>query len=305
MAIVVDIQCYRFVTTFAKNIIFCYSVFMYEDILKRIGLSPDEARVYEILLQQGPQRAGELVKKVQTIKRSLLYKVLDRLVERGLVLSQKKDGKLSFAPQSPDLLLTLAEEEEDRAKRSRESLASALPELKAKYNLSTERPVLRFFEGIEGLKEMQEDKLVSGMTELHFVRSSRAKVYQKAFGAWFSNYLRRQSALNVPVYALTVDDEDANHNPEIDRLRHVTRTWLRPGDYTAPIEMATYAGRVSITSYGKEIFGIIIESAPLAQAFRDMMVLADLGAKTLPITHDHPPAKPSDDPAMRKKNIEV
>lgn len=273
---------------------------MHEDVLTRIGLSRDEAWVYTALLNGGPQGAGELLKRDIPMKRGLLYKVLDRLVERGLVTEQKGKGKARFVPQPPDMLTTILEDRESEVRHSRDSLAAALPELKAKYNLSTDRPIIRFFEGVEGLRKMYEDKLESGAKELHFIRTARAETYRETFGTWFSHYLKRQVDAGIKAYAITVDDEYTNHDPAIDAARNVVRTWIRPQDYTAPVQIDAYGDRVAILCFGKEFFGIVIESAPLATAIRDIFTLADRGAKTISVTHDHPPLKDE-----KRRNAEI
>lgn len=264
---------------------------MYEAIFTSIGLSSDETLVYEALLEHGPQGAGDLLDRTKKIKRGLLYKVLERLVTRGLVLQEEKDGRALFVPQPPESLLHMAEAQEDAARKSKESLQSLLPTLKAKYNLSTERPVIRFFEGVEGLREMYEDKLSSGVKDSYFIRTARAEEYRETFGKWFTHFLKRQTALGIKATALTVDDEFTNHDPDIDAMRNVTRIWLRPQDYTAPVQIDVYGDKVSIFSFGKEIFGVLLESKPIATAVREIFQLAEKGAKTLEITHDHPPLK--------------
>ena len=273
---------------------------MYKPLLQSIGLTPDEATVYETLLIHGSQGAGGLVKRIKDIKRSLLYKVLERLVDKGLILQTRKQGKLEFSPQPPGTLVRLAEKQEEVARRSHEAIASSLPELKAKYNLSTEKPVIRFFEGVEGLKKMYEERLAAGNQETYLIRSSRARVYYEAFGKWFTYYLARRAKLGVKVHALTVDDEHAIHDPKIDKARHTIRTWLRPQDYTAPIDISVQGDHVSLLSYGKEMFGIVMENAPMAQAFKEVFLLAEKGAKTIPILHDHPKA-PTEHDFLKKK----
>jgi sugar-specific transcriptional regulator TrmB len=264
---------------------------MHEDVLMRLGLSQEESWVYLALLEGGPQGAGDLLDRKIPMKRGLLYKVLDRLIERGLVTEQKGKGKAQFVPQPPDMLMALMEERESEIRHSRETLSAALPQLKSKYNLSTERPIVRYFEGVEGLRKMYEDKITSGAKELWFVRTARSELYKETFGTWFSHYLKRQTAAGIKIRALTVDDEFTNHDPAIDAMRHVTRTWLRQEDYTAPVQVETYGDKVTIHSFGKEIFGVMIESAPIATAIREIIDLADRGAKTIEVTHDHPPVK--------------
>lgn len=259
---------------------------MFHDILTHAGLSEDEAAVYEALLIHGPQGAGMLLPKLK-IKRGLLYKTLGRLIGRGLVAEETSKKRALFAPQPPDILLKIIEDQEADIRKSREHFMHALPEMKAKYVISTERPIIKFFEGVEGLRKIYEDKLLPGTPTHHFIRPLRANVYEHAFGRWFTHYLLRRAKLGITTYALTPDDIDANHDPKVDACRKVIRTWLRPQDYTTPIEIACYRNKVAIISYGKEIFGIVIESQHFSKAIKDLFRLAEKGAKTLNIKHGH------------------
>ena len=67
----------------------------------------------------------------------------------------------------------------------------------------------------------------------------------------------------------------------------MVRTWIRPEDYTTQMEVNIYGNKTCFISYGKEIFAIILEHAPLAQAMKELFVLAERGARTLTIIHDH------------------
>jgi sugar-specific transcriptional regulator TrmB len=283
--------CHKYVTVFDGKGKICYPINMYKEVLIRAGLTEEEARVYEILLEKGPQGAGELLKHVKPMKRGLLYKTLDRLAERDLVLQKDVRGKQQFIPQSPESLALLAKERAEEAKKTVTAFDAMLPELKAKHALSTERPVIRFFEGKEGLREIYEDHLTSGAKDLYFIRTARAQEYRTLFGTWFGNYLKRQGKIGIRVHALTVDDEDTNHDPAIDKVRGVLRTWVRPEDYTAPIQIDSYGNKVAILSFGKEVFGILIESEPLARAIREVLILAKHGADGRPVTHNHPPVR--------------
>jgi sugar-specific transcriptional regulator TrmB len=259
---------------------------MFHDILIHAGLSQDEATVYEALLLYGPQGAGALLPRVH-IKRGLLYKVLQRLAQKGLITEETAKKRTIFTPQPPDVLLKIIEDQESEIRKSRENLLHSLPEMKAKYIISTERPIIQFFEGVDGLRKIYEDKLVSGTKEHYFIRPLHANVYEYAFGRWFSYFLEKRARLGITTYALTPDDIDANHDPKIDAQRKVIRTWLRPEDYTTPIEIACYRDKIAIISYGKEIFGIVIEHEHLSKAIKDIFNLAQKGAQTFFTEHNH------------------
>ncbi len=264
---------------------------MYIQSLKAAGLTEDEARVYEALLLRGPLKAGGLLSFVKPIKRPLLYKILERLKARGLVRDHAQDpGPTVFYPLSPDVLSSLINEQEELTKKHKQVLATALPELKAKYILTNERPVIRFFEGIDGLKRMYEETLRIKSKNHYFIRPLHASVYDM-FGRWFTEYRKKLFACGVTTHGLTPDDPRANHDPEKDKSYRFERTWIRPHDYSAPVEISFHDNSVTLISYGEEIFGIAIESKPIAQAFHDLFQLAKRGADTITVDHDHESVK--------------
>lgn len=255
-------------------------------MLVDLGLSMDEAVLYEALLKYGPSSAGELSKRTKKIKRGLVYKLLDKLVEKGLVLGERLKTKTTFIPKSPDVLLEMAEKNRSLSQKAYESITQELPTLQAKYAMSMQRPIIRFFEGAEKLKELYNDRLKPGTKTQYLVRASGATVYEKLFGKWFTDYLKQQSSV-LTTNAITPDGLEAIHNPAIDKARRVTRTWLRPEYYKAHAEIASYGNKVAVVSYGKELFGVIIENAVIAQAVQELFKLAEMGAKTMPVHHDH------------------
>ena len=70
-------------------------------ILQQAGLSEEQALTYQALLDKGPQKASNIAQWTG-IKRGLTYKVLDELVNIGLV--EKKEptsGVATFFPLHP------------------------------------------------------------------------------------------------------------------------------------------------------------------------------------------------------------
>ena len=61
---------------------------MDERLLQDIGLTNGESKVYLALLNLGETKTGELAKKSQ-VSSSKIYKILDRLEKKGIVVSNK------------------------------------------------------------------------------------------------------------------------------------------------------------------------------------------------------------------------
>ncbi len=260
---------------------------MFKETLETLGLTHEEAEIYDILLLKGASGAGGILEKTD-IKRGLLYKILERLVGKGLVEEKTVRGRTVFSAAPPDELLKAADAAEQEAIRKRKAIEAALPEMKAKFNLAHERPFIRFYEGVDGLRQLYEEKLApTASKEFRFIRPLQAGVYRDVFGKWFGHFLAKRAEMGIKTYAITPDDPDANHDPKIDKERGVTRTWIRPEDYASHVEVNTHGDRTELISYGKEIFAVAIEDAYIARAIRDLLVLADRGAKTIEVKHDH------------------
>ncbi|NLH87308.1 MAG: TrmB family transcriptional regulator [Firmicutes bacterium] len=73
------------------------------EVLQDMGLSLNEARAYHALMRHGPANGYEVSKR-SGITRSVVYGVLDRLLEKGLVLQVDSDPVM-YAPLPPSQLL--------------------------------------------------------------------------------------------------------------------------------------------------------------------------------------------------------
>src|SRR3989338_135756 len=139
---------------------------MYELPLVAAGLEPDQAQIYEILLKNGPLKAGKVALK-STLKRGLVYKILDELVELGLVIKNEPAGKVAiFEPAHPLKIKEFAEAKEAKLKTAQLALDGILGNLTSDYNLALNKPGVQFFEGMDGIKKILDDSLAS-KTEIY------------------------------------------------------------------------------------------------------------------------------------------
>jgi sugar-specific transcriptional regulator TrmB len=76
--------------------------------LEDIGLSPNEATVYLALLEIGQTPAGGIIKKTG-LHRSIVYETLDKLIERKLAFSLKKQKITHYQPLDPERITQTVE----------------------------------------------------------------------------------------------------------------------------------------------------------------------------------------------------
>ena len=68
---------------------------MYKDVLIKAGLKAGEAEIYDLLLQKGDASAQEINKNTPH-KRGMVYKFLEDLHAKGLVVTYSKNKKTYF-----------------------------------------------------------------------------------------------------------------------------------------------------------------------------------------------------------------
>ena len=112
-----------------------------EKSLLSVGLTKEEISIYLSLLEKSPQSAIDL-SKTTPVKRTYVYQISRLLIEKGLITEKKLGRTTVFSPNSPDHLLTLAENRKTQAELAAKGIESLLDNLKNKYASVEERPVI-------------------------------------------------------------------------------------------------------------------------------------------------------------------
>ena len=116
------------------------------EVLPQNGLTEKEAKIYLAALESGEATAAHIAMKAH-LERPTVYAILEKMKEKGLVTQSKRRGVLYFAALPPQILI-------DRMKRSAEGAERALPLLLELAYSSPLKPRIRFYEGMDGLKEI-------------------------------------------------------------------------------------------------------------------------------------------------------
>jgi sugar-specific transcriptional regulator TrmB len=134
---------------------------VYEQHLIQAGLSAEQARVYEALIQKGLSPASEAARKAG-ISRTLTYKVLGELSELGLVEKREEPGKVAlFIAAHPLKLKELIEKRQQEAKDALTALEGVLGPMTSEYNIAGGKPGVEFFEGMDGIAAVLNDSLTA------------------------------------------------------------------------------------------------------------------------------------------------
>ena len=237
------------------------------DYFKQLGLSPEKATLYLTLLNNGPQTAISLA-KLSGIKRTYVYHLSQELAKENLIKLTQKGRTTFFSALSPDTLLARAQERQSQARLAMAGLEAALPDLQSKYRLSDTRPVVSYFEGVEGVKKVYRDSLTSKTPILALVETSEVEpnVYK-----WVTTeYVQDRIAAKIPVQAIvTTGDLTTTYTKKDEAELRETKT-ISSKEFPFEQEINIYDDKVAIINHksGSKLLGIIISDPTITNTFR-------------------------------------
>ncbi len=251
-----------------------YYVYMFKDVLKDSGLENKEPIVYDSLLHLGDSPASEIINH-SGLKRGIVYKTLDDLEEKGLVKKYQKNKKTYFKPEHPYKLSEIVESELQEAQNHKLTLQTYLPQILSTFNVTENKPGVKVFEGIEGIKEVYKDTLLEKPEEIMGILQTSE--VEPAIYKWLTTHYAPQRA-KEGIWAKVITTTDKKLEQYIDRNEEEKReTRVVPKKkFPVAIEMNIYGNKVAFMNFkkGESHIGIIINNKLIADTMRALFSLA-------------------------------
>jgi len=225
------------------------------------GLSENEAAVYLAALEMGEASVSRLAKKAE-VKRTTTYLVLEELREKGLISSLKKGAMTTIFAENPKKLHAMLE-------ARKEKIDKIMPQLLAFTNLIDKKPEIRYFEGVEGIKEVYRDSLQYPDQEmLTWYAENYATHFDENF--FLEEYIPKRIKKKIWVRAILPDNEIIRGLIKDDQAHLRKSKLLSPDKYHISIELNMYGNnKVGVVSYEEQL-GIIIESQKIYESLKNI-----------------------------------
>jgi len=235
---------------------------MYQELLREIGLSPNEALVYEAMLQLGETSVQKISTKCGVHRRNV-YDSLTKLMEKGLVSEVFVKNEKHFTPINPERLLSLLKEKEDK-------VTQFLPEMQAKYKAVREVEEAYIFKGIEGVKNYLQ--LILEQKETVYFIGAKAMWLDPRLKHFLPHFQRERKRLGIE-FKHIFDYEVKEQQPDI--LQFVGKPYkFLPKGYSSPT-MVDIFGDYVVTFVGvqpgklhDEPIQFVLKSRCLADGYR-------------------------------------
>lgn len=227
--------------------------------LQAIGLDEKEQRFYLAALELGTAPVTAIAARAD-VSRTNGYDLVQRLQKRGLISQIEGEGGVrQVVAEDPSVLIREWE-------RTRNSLNDLVPELRSLFNGHQDKPRIRLYEGIEGIRRALwetlecHSKLLLGILSMH-------ELLEVPGADWMNDYIKqrikRGIKLNVirshsretdPIWPSSADDDR--------ELRYA------PFDMDLGMTMYIYDDKVLHVSSRRENYALVIESRELSSMHR-------------------------------------
>lgn len=247
-------------------------------LLRSLGFLESETKTYLASLERGPLPASEL-SRAASLSRQATYLAIDALAERGLMSCMERDGVKIFNAEPPAKLLTYAKRHEMDISSRVKDLEGALPDLELRTGCN--RPVVKFFEGKEGIRALHEEVHREGYETMHVDEMTDREAMRKVITIDDLEPLRRDAATRQTTSLGLYAGELFLPNAGIKSER-----------YVLPEEMWGFKSQIQVIrektvfmTFGGKVHSIIIEDLSIANALRNLFALARKALRERQETH--------------------
>lgn len=249
-----------------------------DQLIDKLKLNPNQAKVYLTLLQLGSGLIQEIADKSGT-KRTTTYSILDNLIQKGLVNFVDKGQHREYFAENPKKIPAIFEQQEMKIKEQQHIIKDILPELLSLYNAHATKPAIRTYEGLEGIKKVFDETLLlpKGSETLAYASYTTIKSHLKEY---ITGFIARRAKKGITQRCIAEDTPEAREDLVKNDKRDLRQTLLvDKSKFPFPVDQINIFGnKIFIASY-KDLLAIVIESEPIALAMRSIFELAWLGAK--------------------------
>ncbi|PIN75483.1 hypothetical protein COV18_02930 [Candidatus Woesearchaeota archaeon CG10_big_fil_rev_8_21_14_0_10_37_12] len=231
-------------------------------LLQEIGLSEGETKVYLTLLKLGTTKTGPLAKKAN-VSSSKVYKILDRLEEKGLVGHIIKGKIKHYKAMEPKRVLDYIEQRQEQLNQKKELVKQILPELEQQQKIEETEATL--FEGFKAVTNQVSNLLDELKSRESYYVLGVGYGETPAIRPFFTKYHKKRQQKKIKVIML------ANHN-ERDKLVEPTKKLSEikylPQYLVTNMSIYLYNNKVLLAFWTQQPKGLLLESKEAYDSFK-------------------------------------
>lgn len=245
---------------------------MDEDVLRQIGLTESEIKVYLALLQLKDASRSAIVAE-SGIAGSKIYDVLERLQKKGLVSIYYLNTIKHFKAISPMQIIDYLDEKQENIEKAKRQIENAMPRLMQLFMEDIEEQEIELMSGTRGLSiifKEQVEMLKPG--EICYVIGGTKGSDEGDVLAFFEKVhlwrekkgIKTKMLFNIRQKAST-EKHYSNKKYPYSETRYIK--------HTSPVAINFWADRTAILIFGKKTSAIYIKSKDVSKSFKEYFQL--------------------------------
>lgn len=225
------------------------------DALEKFGLSTREAKVYLACLELGRARVQDIAKKAG-LPRSTAYSVLESLISKNLVFPFGEGKVRQYIAEDPQKIANLSEE-------ATRAIKGILSDLKTIYRSARGRPKIKYYEGLDAIKEMYNDIL--RQKEKEYLIFGPESTWLHMDEKWFNEFKKRRASVKIKTRLILTDSPEARQRQK-EEAQTFSEVKILPKDIPYDITGGVYIfhEKVIYTEYKKDLISVEIQSKGIA-----------------------------------------
>src|SRR3989344_2896150 len=226
-----------------------------------LGLTEKEASVYLMALSIGPTTILKIA-QAAGLKRTTVYSVMETLKQKGLMGVEVRGWKELYIALDPAAVKQVLKKRENQ-------YIAILPELTAMYNLRGGGSFLKYYEGLEGVKNVYEQLLRDVQPGSDYLIISDIATWLKADEKFFSDFANRRAQLPIKTRMLFQDSADARRYKKFEKNLNADIKLL-PSDTKLVTNAVIIPQRLVIHQMIPPIMATVIENESTIQMQRQL-----------------------------------
>lgn len=246
-----------------------------QEQLEKLGLNQKAAKTYLAALELGSVPVQEIAKKAG-LSRTSVYPQIEELIKLGLITTVERGKKTFYSAEPPRRLDLLLRRQELDLNAKRDGLLKILPEFEAIYSTATEKPIVKFYEGKDGLASMREELLKNPRYQ-SFLSFTAMDDYLAGLPDFEKEQSDRRVEKNISLKILYTYSQ-GKYFWKTGKLREVRFLPYEKFPFSSSISIAPAVG-VQIIKHRNGYLGVLIESKELAQTMTAIFDLCWVAAE--------------------------
>jgi predicted transcriptional regulator len=243
---------------------------MYKQIFQKAGLTPTQAAIMEYLFNKKEDKASEIAKQIKK-SRAIVYKDLEEMVVLNIVERVEKPNAISyFRIGHPAQMEKFFDQKESQIKKDRELFNNYLPDMVSSYNLLSNKPGVKYYEGEAGIWKILDDTLTSKTEILTIADVEAVDKYLREIN---KEYVAKRNKKGIKKRLLALDSPYArNHFSNASELTDVKLINLQITPFSTSLHI--YDNKIAyITMTEKNLSGTLIEDKNIFSMHRALFEL--------------------------------